>query len=248
VTQYYAQHLAAERLQRVYALAPPRAQQYLQAEIEQLCSLVHADDEVLELGCGHGRVAEHLAACARRVVGIDVAEASLALARERCAHLGLGARLQYRAMDALALQFEPESFDLVACVQNGIGAFRVDPQALAREACRVLRPGGRLVLATYADAFWPARLEWFERQAQAGLIGPIDHAACRDGTIVCHDGFRSGRATRDQFQALASMLGLPAEIFEVDDSSLWCVLHKNRAQRVAAQSDSPCTTQGDNRT
>lgn len=226
MTRYYAQHLAAERLQRVYALATPRAQQYLEAELSQLLDLVGPDDDVLELGCGHGRVTERLAAVARRVVGIDVAEASIELARERAAAAGLSQRLEYHTMNALALAFAPASFDLVACVQNGIGAFRVDAQALAREAWRVLRPGGCLAVATYSDAFWPHRLAWFERQSQAGLIGPLDRAACRDGVIACTDGFRSGRATAGQLQSLGPAVGARAELFEVDDSSLWCLLRK----------------------
>ncbi|MBN8508421.1 MAG: class I SAM-dependent methyltransferase [Burkholderiales bacterium] len=226
MTQYYAQHLAADRLQRVYALAPPRAQRYLEAEILHLLALVRAGDTVLELGCGHGRVAERIAAVARQVVGIDVAEASLALARERAGELGLGERLQYRQMDALALGFADGRFDLVACVQNGVCAFRVDAIALAREAWRVLAPGGLLVFSSYSDHFWPDRLDWFERQAEAGLLGALDREASRDGTIVCTDGFRSGRATPAQFGAIGAALGVPAVISEVDASSLWCLLRK----------------------
>lgn len=226
MTQYYAEHLAAERLQRVYALATPAAQRYLDAEVEHLCCLLRAGDEVLELGCGHGRVAERLARVARRVVGIDVAEASLALARDRAAALGIADRLDYRRMDALRLDFDDQRFDVVACIQNGICAFRVDPLALAREAWRVLTPGGLLVFSSYTDAFWPERLAWFERQAEAGLIGPLDRAASRDGTIVCVDGFRAGRATPALFGDIAAALGAPSSVCEVDASSLWCLVRK----------------------
>lgn len=226
MTGYYAQRLAGERLARCYAVAPPRVRRYLDAEVAHLLAHVGAADEVLELGCGHGRVAERIAAVAAHVVGIDLAEDSLDLARRRAAAAGIAPRCTYLRMDALALDFPADRFDVVACVQNGLCAFRVDRQALVREAWRVLRPGGVLLLSTYADAFWPDRLAWFERQAAEGLIGTVDREASRDGTIVCVDGFRAGRATADELRAIGAMLGAPARIDEVDGSSLWCELRK----------------------
>jgi SAM-dependent methyltransferase len=160
------------------------------------------------------------------VTGIDLAKPSLALARQRTAQAGLAERCRWLCMDAQSLDFADEHFDVVACVQNGIAAFGADPLRLAREAWRVLRPAGRLMLSTYVDAIWPERLAWFEAQAAAGLVGPVDRVASRDGTIVCTDGFRSGRATVADFNALALALGVPAAIDEVDASSLWCELRK----------------------
>ena len=127
MTDYYSHHLAGRRLKRVYDIAPPRVQQYLDCEIEHVLSYAGPDHDVLELGCGYGRVAIRLAAQARRVVGIDVAEGSLRLARELG---GSCANCEFYCMDALRLGFPDDSFDLVVCVQNGISAFRVDPKAL----------------------------------------------------------------------------------------------------------------------
>ena len=71
-------------------------------------------------------------------------------------------------MDASRLAFVDGSFDLVACVQNGICAYAVDQRALIRESLRVLRPGGKALFSSYAESFWEPRLAWFERQAAAG--------------------------------------------------------------------------------
>lgn len=226
MTSYYAQKLSAERLQRCYALGGARVQQYLECEIQHALSRLRPADRVLELGCGYGRIALRLAAAAAQVTGIDVAPDSLAMARRLASQDSPGSRCSFVQMDALALDFEPGQFDIVLCLQNGIGAFRVDAQRLLRESLRVLRPGGLLLLSTYTDAFWPHRLAWFEAQAGAGLLGPVDHAASRDGIIVCTDGFRSGRATREEFQSICGPLKLHPRLYEIDESSLWCEITK----------------------
>lgn len=236
MTTYYAKRLAADRLARCYELAPPRMQRYLAQEIAHLCAAMQPGDEVLELGCGYGRVTLPLAAAGARAVGIDVAEESLALARRQAGLAGLAERCRYLCMDATALDLPDASFDLVACVQNGIAAFRVDAAQLVREAWRVLRPGGRLLLSTYTEAIWPERLAWFEAQAQEGLIGALDRQASREGTIVCADGFKSGRASEAQLRSLAAALGVPARLEEVDGSSLWCEVRKPAGAASAAPS------------
>ncbi len=219
MTGYYAKKLSGRRLARCYELAPSRVRQYLEAEILHVVSRLGPSDAVLELGCGCGRVALRLADVARRVVGIDTAEESLELARELA---GPDSRCEFLNMDALNLSFAAGEFDAVICIQNGICAFRVDREKLLREALRVTRPGGRILFSSYAAAFWPHRLLWFERQAAEGLIGEIDCAATIPGEIVCKDGFRSGTFGAGDFAILCGRLGVLPVIAEVDESSLFC--------------------------
>jgi ubiquinone/menaquinone biosynthesis C-methylase UbiE len=223
MTSYYKEKLSAGRLQCCYDMAPPRVRQYLEAEIRHVIDRLRATDVVLELGCGYGRVAFRLAQLAARVVGIDVAEQSIAAARSSA---GPDSRCEFIEMDALDLHFTDSEFDVGVCIQNGICAFGCDQQALLREALRVVRPGGRVLLSTYSDRFWHERLAWFEAQAEAGLLGRIDHAASRDGVIACIDGFRSGRATPDELRALCASFDLEPLICEVDGSCVFCEIVK----------------------
>jgi ubiquinone/menaquinone biosynthesis C-methylase UbiE len=219
MASYYAERLSAERLRQCYEIAPPRVQQYLNAEIVHVLSRIRATDTVLELGCGYGRVMLKLAARARMVIGIDTSAASVRLARELLSGLPNCWLLR---MDALALGFRERVFDFVVCIQNGISAFGVDQGALIAESIRVTRAGGRVLFSSYSEKFWKPRLEWFELQAAHGLVGEIDWDATGDGVIVCQDGFKATTVSPDQFTALASQFNARVHIEEVDEASLFC--------------------------
>lgn len=229
-SNYYAKRLSGERLRLVYEIAPPRVRRYLEAEIDFALSRVRRGDAVLEIGCGYGRVLERLAAKARLAIGIDTAIESLALGR-RSAPPGLPCG--YIAMDALALGFRGGVFDLVACVQNGIAAFGVDRERLVAEALRATSPGGFALFSTYDERFWPERLSWFEAQARAGLLGPIDRGRTGGGVIVCEDGFKSGMLTPEELRDLCGRAGVEPEIVAVDGSSVFCVIERRAARGVS---------------
>ncbi len=236
---YYSRKLAAERLRRCYELATPRVRAYLEGEILHVDARTPPGSRLLELGCGYGRALHPLARAGRRIVGIDTSVESLLMGRDNLRDRARGgspgdppfnphhvAVIELAAMNALHLGFPAACFDVVACIQNGISAFHVDPEALAREALRVTRPGGLVLFSSYADGFWEARLEWFRIQARHGLVGPIDEAATGAGTIVCKDGFRATTFGPDRLRALCRALGVPARIEEVGGASVFCEIHR----------------------
>ena len=147
---YYADRLSAEKLRRCYEVAPPRVQQYLRAELDFALEFIRSGDAVLDLGCGYGRTLPDLAARAGSVTAVDNAPASIALARKTVAGL---ANVEVREMDAAALRFAADRFNVVLCLQNGISAFHRDPGTLLSEALRVCRPGGVALFSTYAEKF-----------------------------------------------------------------------------------------------
>ncbi len=220
---YYSKHLAGQRLRTVYDIAPPRIDQYLKAEIDFVRSRLSRNDRVLELGCGYGRVMFELARDVQEIIGIDSAEESLILARE----MAKGFRnVEFHNRDALDVGFEDDSFDVVIGIQNSVCSFRVDQPKLFREALRVTVPGGRVMFSTYSDKIWVERLEWFEHQAERGLVGEIDYDQTTIGTIVCKDGLRLGRLTESEFRQICKQLSLDPVITEIDGSSLFCEVVK----------------------
>jgi ubiquinone/menaquinone biosynthesis C-methylase UbiE len=104
-----------------------------------VCS--RADGHVLELAVGTARNLSFYGENVR-VTGIELSPEMLALARRRADELGSNADL--RLGDAQELAFADESFDTVV-ITLGLCTIPDDRQAV-REAHRVLRPGGRLLL------------------------------------------------------------------------------------------------------
>jgi len=220
---YYSENLNALNLKKCYEVAPARVRQFLEAEIAFVLSRIQQNDSVLDLGCGYGRVAVRLVEVARQVTGIDISPDNIKLAKE----MYNNDSLRFYEMNAIDLSFEEGRFDLTICIQNGISAFKVNPAALVKEALRVTRKGGMMLFSSYSGKFWEERLKWFEIQSDNQLIGEIDHEQTKNGTIVCKDGFRATTFSEQDFLKLASGFNVAAQVFEIDNSSVFCEMIKN---------------------
>lgn len=216
---YYSNKLSAERLKRCYEIIPPRIRQYLEAEVNHVLAKINPNDFVLELGCGYGRILPMLARESKLALGIDTSISSLQLAKEI---LYGNSNIFLVQMDAVRLALHNHSFDLVVCIQNGISAFHVDQKSLIAESIRVTKHGGTVLFSSYSEKFWNHRLEWFQVQSEAGLLGEIDYQKTKEGFIVCKDGFTASTVGMDQFLSLASEFNVSVNIVEVDKSSLFC--------------------------
>ena len=97
--------------------------------------------EVLEVACGAGVGLGMLARVARRVVAGDIDERNCAIARETYRH---NPKVEVRALDAEEMPFPSASFDLVILYEALYYLRSAD--AFFREAKRVLRPGGTLLI------------------------------------------------------------------------------------------------------
>jgi ubiquinone/menaquinone biosynthesis C-methylase UbiE len=109
---------------------------------------------VLDVCCGSG--ASALPAAERVgpegfVLGIDLAEKLLELARTKAARRELG-NTEFRVGDMLDLRLREAQFDAVVCV---FGIFFVpDMPAAIRELWRVIRTGGKLAITTWGPRFF----------------------------------------------------------------------------------------------
>ena len=98
----------------------------------------------LDLGCGTGLMCVELLRRGFRVLGVDVAEGMLELARKNCADQVLASQADFRLGNAEQIEFEDASFDLVVAM-GLIEYLRWDRWSL-QQMLRVLKPGGYLIV------------------------------------------------------------------------------------------------------
>jgi ubiquinone/menaquinone biosynthesis C-methylase UbiE len=108
-------------------------------------------ERVLDVACGTGLVALAAAEAVGpdgRVVGVDLSGRMVDAARQR-AHARGAAHARFARMDAERLDLPDAAFDVALCA---LGLMYVpDPAQALREMRRVLRPGGRVVLAVWGE-------------------------------------------------------------------------------------------------
>lgn len=146
-----------------------------------------AGAQVLDVATGTGWAA--LAAAQRvgptgTVVGIDLAPALLARARQKAAAAGL-TQVEFRNGDARRLAFADQRFDVVLCAT----ALFLMPDMLAalREWWRVLRPGGQVGFSAWGPTYrQPLQGLWDARLQPYGVARPTS-APDRAGTLHLAD-------------------------------------------------------------
>ncbi|WP_035991846.1 methyltransferase domain-containing protein [Leptolyngbya sp. KIOST-1] len=126
--------------------------------------------DILDCGCGIGGSALELAVRYKaRVTGITLSPVQARRATERAAAASLNGdsppRAQFEVADALQTPFADQSFDLVWSMESG--EHMPDKVAFLQECYRVLKPGGKLLMATWChrptDSL-AGPLTWLEQQ------------------------------------------------------------------------------------
>jgi ArsR family transcriptional regulator len=135
-----------------------------------------------DLGAGTGAVSAALAPFVRRVIAVDNSAAMLQAARRR---LHAATNVEFRRGDLEALPIDDASLDAATLML--VLPYIAHPEPVLREAARVLKPGGRLIVAdllphdrdAYRQQLGHVRLGMSEPQICAAL-----HAAGFEGVLV----------------------------------------------------------------
>ena len=152
----------------------------------------------VDIGCGGGILTECMAASGATVMGIDMAEGPLAVARLH--QYESGAEVDYRRMTAEELAAEqPGAYDVVTCLE--MLEHVPDPSQVIRSCAELVKPGGHVFFSTinrnpkafvfaivgaeyvlnllpkgtheYEKFIRPSELETWARQAGLGLEATI---------------------------------------------------------------------------
>lgn len=139
---------------------------------------------VLDVATGTGDfailAARRLGTEGLHITGVDISEGMMQVGREKVRQLGLEHVISFRREDCTQLSFDDASFDAVT-VAYGVRNFQHLDAGL-REMCRVLRPGGHLLVVELASPphFPMKQLFWLYSHVWMPLVGRLvskdDHA------------------------------------------------------------------------
>ena len=119
---------------------------------------------LVDLGSGTGRMLRLLGPHAEHALGLDLSQQMLNIARNKVAEAGLR-QCELRHGDIFGTGLPGESADVV--VVHQVLHYISDPAAAVREAARIVREGGRLVIVDFA----PHTLEFLREQHQHRRLG-----------------------------------------------------------------------------
>jgi len=100
---------------------------------------------VLDVGCGGGILSESMSQLGAQVVGIDLGEKALKVARLHSLESGVQVDYRLVAVERLAEE-APESFDVVTCME--MLEHVPDPAAIVDACSRLVKPGGTVFFST----------------------------------------------------------------------------------------------------
>jgi ubiquinone/menaquinone biosynthesis C-methylase UbiE len=116
---------------------------------------INAADDVLDLATGTAVIPLSIAdqvGSGGSIVGLDITQAMLKYAAESISLSYQGEKITLVCASALGMPFMKDHFDMIIC---GLGMHHMDASLLLPEMWRVIKPGGKLVLADVgASSFW----------------------------------------------------------------------------------------------
>jgi ubiquinone/menaquinone biosynthesis C-methylase UbiE len=153
---------------------------------QELGHVFHSGQRVLELNCGTGIDALHLAEGGVTVLACDISPRMIEIAHRRLSSSGLEELVQFRALpteDIAVLEGEG-SFD--GAFSNFSGLNHVgDLSAVARNLARLLKPGAQALLCM-AGRFVPSEMVWYLAHGNLRKAMRRLTQLCDDATLKVH--------------------------------------------------------------
>jgi ubiquinone/menaquinone biosynthesis C-methylase UbiE len=189
--------------------------------IDRLVSLtaISERDTVLDVATGTAlipiSVADMLGA-EGQAVGLDITPAMLRYAQDNVEASDLASRVSLVCASGLEIPFVENTFDVVIC---GLGTHHMDVPRMLREMRRVLKRGGRLLLADVGAS--PSWRSWWGKVTLGLLLVRYSLTQSRERTRAELDAYSNVRTLAEWRTLLSESVFAGVEIDELRGRRMW---------------------------
>jgi len=187
--------------ERVVTDGPAPIQEFLDEELRFLKNHIQDHRDILEIGCGYGRLIKELAPKARAIAGVDYSHTLLEKARQELRnHHNVALYLQH------AEEFMPKSkFDYVICMDATFGNMPGIEQQVLHNMYDACKSSGEVILSVFSEQARDAQIANYKR---IGLTGITDLG----NAITTAEGMYSRRFSKKELTELMQVVGLECSV------------------------------------
>ncbi len=189
---------------KIITNSPKQIQDFLDKENEWIRNHLWIGKNVLEIGCGYGRLTEKIASLAKSIAGIDY---SLPLIEKSRISLVALSNISLALMDATELGFAKNIFGSVVCFNASFSNMPGIEIKVLREMKRVCKNGGEVIFSVLSEKAKKAQLENYLRLGLKIINQDKNSITTKEGLVSC-------RFSRKDLEFLLNRMKMEYEIIE----------------------------------
>lgn len=161
-----------DKLARRYDKQVKIYEEAYKSSINKSLQYINSDSHVLDLACGTGILSLALAKYASKITGIDISGKMIEVAQKKAKNQNVG-NVEFLVADAYQIDYPENSFDVILLF-NTLHVVQ-EPESVLRKAHSLLKPEGKLVMATdcYSETLFGVIKIWLTIQKLLTKIGII---------------------------------------------------------------------------
>ncbi|MEI6850323.1 MAG: class I SAM-dependent methyltransferase, partial [archaeon] len=163
---------------------------------------INSINNLVEIGCGYGRLLSLLSDKGKTVTGIDFSKSLIDKAKF---NLSKKKNVKILEMNAAKLNFDDNAFDFVLCLDASFGNMPNIEEQVLKEMKRVCKIGGTLIISVFSENAKKAQMENYKRIGLTNI---------KDDGIAVHtsEGLYSRRFSKNELDELFFKISLKCKI------------------------------------
>lgn len=191
--------------EKIITNPPKLIQEFLDGEINFLKSYIKDKKDILEVGCGYGRLIKVLAPKSKKITGIDFSEPLLMRAKK---NLSKTKNAKLLLMDGKKIDLPQNSYDYVLCLDSSFGNMPGIELRVIKQMKKICKKDGEIIISVFSQNAKKAQIQNYKRIGLKNITnnGKAIHTA---------EGFYSRRFSKKDLKEIFASVGLKCKITKI---------------------------------